>query len=250
MFNKFSLSNKVKHEPEFDIIEDPNGKKGIESKGGLIIYHPVFDTIIRFKTFNHDFFEEYIYCLGKSGKYGLTEIKGFLEYEVKEYLPIEFDELKQITYDGGLFVIAKKGEKFGLYSRVFKWVLALEYDDMNIITFEDNWSKYQGVKEYLLYKKGDKYGVMFPPYFHMNNVEYDEILPPIDEYGVRVKKNGINGYLNKHKQFTTDLSQVAMEWETLSDIYIDRDTRTLHEINRGKKQIKSDINIPLIQLLF
>ena len=40
--------------------------------------------------------------------------------------------------------------------------------------------------------------------------------------------------------FTPDLSQVPMEWEKLSDVYID-DTRTLHELNRGMKKIKSEI---------
>ena len=48
---------------------------------------------------------------------------------------------------------------------------------------------------------------------------------------------------------TPDLSQVPMEWEKLSDVHLD-DTRTLHDLNRGKKKIKSEIDIPEINLKF
>ena len=169
--------------------------------------------------------------------------------ETKEYLPIEYDELKQITYNRALFVIARKGNKYGLYSRVFNWILPLEYDNMSVVFYKDDWSKYVGGREYLLYQKGDKYGVVFIPRFFRTDAEFEEILPPVDEYGIRVKKNGIWGHLNKQRQFTPDLSQVPMEWENLMDVHLD-DTRTLHELNRGMKKIKSEIDIPEIDLEF
>ena len=40
-----------------------------------------------------------------------------------------------------------------------------------------------------------------------------------------------------------------MEWEKLSDVHLD-DTRTLHELNRGMKKIKSEIDIPEIDIEF
>ena len=237
-------------EPEFEITNGSNGKQGIETKGGLILYQPVFDSIVRLDVYISEEFEDYVYRLERNGKYGLIELeKYFIDVELKEYLPIEYDELKQVTYNRGLFVIARKGNMYGLYSRTFKWILSLEYDNMTVVYYKDDWSEFKGRCEYLLYQKGDKYGVVFIPHFSKTDAVFDEILPPIDEYGIRLKKDGVWGHLNKQRQFTPDLSQVPMEWEQLSDVHID-DTRTLHELNRGMKKIKSEIDIPEIDLGF
>ena len=96
-------------EPEFEITNGSNGKQGIETKGGLILYHPVFDSIVRFDVDIDEVYEDYVYRLERNGKYGLVQLRNFLGVETKEYLPIEYDELKQITCDRGLFVIARKG---------------------------------------------------------------------------------------------------------------------------------------------
>ena len=236
-------------EPEFEITKGSNGKQGIESKGGLILYHPVFDSIVRFDVDIDEVYEDYVYRLERNGKYGLVQLRNFIGVETKEYLPIEYDELKQITYNGGLFVLVKKDNKYGLYSRTFEWILPLECDNMTVVSYKDDWSEFIGRREYLLYQKKDKYGVVFIPHFSKTDAEFEEILPPVDEYGIRVKKDGVWGHLNKQRQFTPDLSQVPMEWEQLSDVRID-DTRTLHELNRGMKKIKSEIDIPEIDLEF
>ena len=236
-------------EPEFEITNGSNGKQGIETKGGLILYHPIFDSIVRFDVDGNEEYEDYVYRLERNGKYGLIELENSFDVKVKEYLPIEYDELKQITYNGGLFVLVKKDNKYGLYSRTFEWILPLECDNMTVISYIDDWSEFIGRREYLLYQKREKYGVVFIPHFSKTDAEYEEILPPMDEYGIRVKKNGIWGHLNKQRQFTPDLSQVPMKWENLMDIHID-DTRTLHELNRGMKKIKSEIDIPEIDIEF
>ena len=236
-------------EPEFEITKGSNGKQGIESKGGLILYHPVFDSIVRFDVDIDEVYEDYVYRLERNGKYGLVQLRNFIGVETKEYLPIEYDELKQITYNGGLFVLVKKDNKYGLYSRTFEWILPLECDNMTVVYYKDDWSEFIGRREYLLYQKKDKYGVVFIPHFSKTDAEFEEILPPVDEYGIRVKKNGIWGHLNKQRQFTPDLSQVPMKWENLMDIHID-DTRTLHDLNRGMKKIKSEIDIPEINIEF
>ena len=236
-------------EPEFEITKGSNGKQGIESKGGLILYHPVFDSIVRFDVDIDEVYEDYVYRLERNGKYGLVQLRNFIGVETKEYLPIEYDELKQITYNGGLFVLVMKDNKYGLYSRTFEWILPLECDNMTVVYYKDDWSEFIGRREYLLYQKKDKYGVVFIPHFSKTDAEFEEILPPVDEYGIRVKKNGIWGHLNKQRQFTPDLSQVPMKWENLMDIHID-DTRTLHDLNRGMKKIKSEIDIPEINIEF
>lgn len=236
-------------EPEFEITNDSNGKQGIETKGGLILYHPIFDSIVRFDVNGNEEYEDYVYRLEKKGKYGLIELENSFDVKVKEYLSIEYDELKQITYNGGLFVLVKKDNKYGLYSRTFEWILPLECDNMTVVSYKDDWSEFIGRREYLLYQKKDKYGVVFIPHFPKTDAEFEEILPPVDEYGIRVKKNGIWGHLNKQRQFTPDLSQVPMKWENLMDIHID-DTRTLHDLNRGMKKIKSEIDIPEIDIEF
>lgn len=236
-------------EPEFEITNDSNGKQGIETKGGLILYHPIFDSIVRFDVNGNEEYEDYVYRLEKKGKYGLIELENSFDVKVKEYLSIEYDELKQITYNGGLFVLVKKDNKYGLYSRTFEWILPLECDNMTVVSYKDDWSEFIGRREYLLYQKKDKYGVVFIPHFSKTDAEFEEILPPVDEYGIRVKKNGIWGHLNKQRQFTPDLSQVPMKWENLMDIHID-DTRTLHDLNRGMKKIKSEIDIPEIDIEF
>ena len=236
-------------EPEFEITNGSNGKQGIETKGGLILYHPIFDSIVRFDVDGNEEYEDYVYRLERNGKYGLIELENSFDVKVKEYLSIEYDELKQITYNGGLFVLVKKDNKYGLYSRTFEWILPLECDNMTVISYIDDWSEFIGRREYLLYQKKDKYGVVFIPHFSKTDAEFEEILPPVDEYGIRVKKNGIWGHLNKQRQFTPDLSQVPMKWENLMDIHID-DTRTLHDLNRGMKKIKSEIDIPEIDIEF
>lgn len=236
-------------EPEFEITNGSNGKQGIETKGGLILYHPIFDSIVRFDVDGNEEYEDYVYRLERNGKYGLIELENSFDVKVKEYLSIEYDELKQITYNGGLFVLVKKNNKYGLYSRTFEWILPLECDNMTVISYIDDWSEFIGRREYLLYQKKDKYGVVFIPHFSKTDAEFEEILPPVDEYGIRVKKNGIWGHLNKQRQFTPDLSQVPMKWENLMDIHID-DTRTLHDLNRGMKKIKSEIDIPEIDIEF
>lgn len=236
-------------EPEFEITNGSNGKLGIETKGGLILYHPIFDSIVRFDVDGNEEYEDYVYRLERNGKYGLIELENSFDVKVKEYLPIEYDELKQITYNGGLFVLVKKDNKYGLYSRTFEWILPLECDNMTVVSYKDDWSEFIGRREYLLYQKKDKYGVVFIPHFSKTDAEFEEILPPVDEYGIRVKKNGIWGHLNKQRQFTPDLSQVPMKWENLMDIHID-DTRTLHDLNRGMKKIKSEIDIPEIDIEF
>ena len=236
-------------EPEFEITNGSNGKQGIETKGGLILYHPIFDSIVRFDVDGNEEYEDYVYRLERNGKYGLIELENSFDVKVKEYLSIEYDELKQITYNGGLFVLVKKNNKYGLYSRTFEWILPLECDNMTVVYYKDDWSEFIGRREYLLYQKKDKYGVVFIPHFSKTDAEFEEILPPVDEYGIRVKKNGIWGHLNKQRQFTPDLSQVPMEWEKLSDVHLD-DTRTLHELNRAMKKIKSEIDIPEIDIEF
>ena len=236
-------------EPEFEFTNGSNGKQGIETKGGLILYHPIFDSIVRLDVYISEEFEDYVYRLERNGKYGLIELENSFDVKVKEYLSIEYDELKQITYNGGLFVLVKKDNKYGLYSRTFEWILPLECDNMTVISYIDDWSEFIGRREYLLYQKKDKYGVVFIPHFSKTEAEFEEILPPVDEYGIRVKKNGIWGHLNKQRQFTPDLSQVPMEWENLMDVHLDY-TRTLHELNRGMKKIKSEIDIPEIDIEF
>lgn len=239
-------------EPEFEITNGSNGKLGIESKGGLILYHPIFDSIVRFDVYDSDICEKYVYRLERNGKYGLIELKYFLEIEVKELLSIEYDELKQITYDYPLFIIAKNDKKYGLYSQVSEWILPLEHDNMTVVSYKDDWSEFIGRREYLLFQKDGKYGMAFTPYFFTRKTcaEFEEILPPIDEFGVRVKKDGVWGYLDKDREFTPNLTEVPQKWETLCDVHITGDARILHEVNRGKKQIKSEIDIPSIDIDF
>ena len=39
-------------------------------------------------------------------------------------------------------------------------------------------------------RKGFLFRIVFIPYFHKTDAEFEEVLSPIDEYGIRVKKNG------------------------------------------------------------
>jgi hypothetical protein len=65
-------------EPEFEIIIGSNGKQGIETKGGLILYHPIFDSIVRFDVDGNEVYEDYVYRLERNGKYGLIELEKIL----------------------------------------------------------------------------------------------------------------------------------------------------------------------------
>lgn len=50
---------------------------------------------------------------------------------------------------------------------------------------------------------------------------FDDRVPILfeeDDWGIRVKKDGKWGYLDKNNNFTTDLSEVPLKWERLDDV--------------------------------
>lgn len=231
-------------------ITDDRGKKGLETASGVVILQPEYDSIEDVADYGYDeFLTDPIYRLAKDGKFGLIEVSGFRRKEVEYILPIEYDEINKICEEDKLF-IAKKDGKYALFVRRYGWLLPLDNDNMSVIE-HPNYSEKKtlcNTESYLLVQKGDKYGILFIPRVHKVEFEFDCVLPPIDEYGIRVKKDGVWGYLDKNRNFTPNLNEVTMEWEALWDVRIDENTSVLHEVNRGKKKIKSEIDIPPIDL--
>lgn len=242
------IGKEIKYEPIYEVVDASNGKKGIKRIGGDIVIQPLYDSIVEFdmgQEFDEpSIFNKYVYRFEQDSKYGLVEVNSIKETEI---LPLEYDELIQVKGEDRLFVIGKKGEKYGLFLYQYGWLLSMDNDTITIVEYREkdsyNWHRY------ILIKKDNKYGVLLLPRVHKVAFVFDEVLPPIDEFGIIAKKNGVWGHIGKDYKFTPDLSQVPMEWEQLSDVHID-DTRTLHELNRGMKKIKSEIDIPEIDLGF
>ena len=241
------IGKEIIYKPIYEVMEASNGKKGIKRIGGDIVTQPLYDSIVEFdmgQEFDEpSMFNKYVYRLEQDSKYGLVEVDSIKETEI---LPLEYDELIQVKGEDRLFVIGKKGEKYGLFLYQYGWFLPVDNDTITIVEYREknsyNWHRY------ILIKKDNKYGVLLLPRVHKVAFVFDEVLPPIDEFGIIAKKKGVWGHIGKDYKFTSDLSEVRMEWEDLSDLRIEESSRTLHEVNRGKKEVKSDIDIPKIEI--
>ena len=243
------MIEEIKYRPIYEVMEASNGKLGIKRIGRDIVIQPLYDSIVVFDTgpeFEQpSMFDKFVYRLEQNSKYGLVEVNSIKPIEI---LPLEYDELIQVKGDDRLFVIAKKGKKYGLFIYQYGWFLPVDNDTITIVEYREK-NNYD-MDRYILIKKDNKYGVLLLPRVHKVAFVFDEILPPIDEFGIRAKKNGVWGHISKDYIFTSDLYKVRMEWEDLSDIRIEESSRTLHEVNRGKKEVKSDIDIPKIEIDF
>lgn len=193
-------------------ITENCGKKGLESTSGVILLHPVYDSIENFSVNLFGREKIHNYRIERNGKFGLVQA---CNLELTYLLPIEYDELIQVKANRFLFVIGRKDDKFGLFFDEC-WYLTLKYDYITVVTYERN----NATNQYLLIEKDGKYGALFVSDLNDVPIEYDEILPPIDDFGLRVRKGGTWGYLDNNYRFTTDISQVPLEWDNLCDIRI------------------------------
>lgn len=252
MYNQINsnmIGQGIIYKPIYEVMEASNGKKGIKRFDGDVVVQPLYDSIVEFdmgpELEQPSMFDTFVYRVEQNNKYGLVKVNSIKPIEI---LPLEYDELIRIKGEDRLFVIAKKDDKYGLFLYHYGWFLPIENDAITNVEYREknsyNWHRY------ILIKKDNKYGVLLLPRVHKVSFVFDEILPPIDEFGIRAKKNGVWGHIGKDHKFTSDLSQVRMEWEDLSDIRVEESSQTLHMINRGKKEIKSEIDIPKIDIDF
>ena len=192
------------------ILIEENGRKGLKMSDGEIVIPPIYDTIEQLRSFTTS---SYLYKVVKDGKYGMIDVE---HDKVVTRLDVEYSSFQCLPNDD--LLLCKNG-KYG----VWDWHIYVpcEYDEITFVEYE----KKQNIGElewdyhdnYLLLRKGDKYGLwsidtkLLPPI-------YDEIAPPIDDWGIRVKKDGEWGYLYKNNNFTTDISEVPLKWENLNDV--------------------------------
>lgn len=239
------ISNRVSHEMLFEdgipTIFEESGKKGIKMGNGERIVPSIYDSI---KELDMPTFQ---YSVELDGKFGVLEIdfngnvatKLEIEYDLFQYikygeyysvrknnkygiwhndlcLPCEYDEIR--VFENNDLLLCKDG-KYGMWD--WHIYVPCEYDEITFIEYEKKqilgeleWDYHDN---YLLLRKGNKYGLWSIDTKLLPTI-YDEIAPPIDGWGIRVKKDGVWGYLNKNNDFTTDISEVPLKWENLDDI--------------------------------
>ena len=192
------ISNRVSRSMLFEdgipTIFEESGKKGIKKGNGERIVPSIYDSI---KELDMPTFQ---YSVGLDGKFGVLEID--FNGNVTTKLGIEYDLFQYLKY--GEFYLVRKNNKYGIWHNDL--CLPCEYDEIRV--FENN--------DLLLCKDG-KYGLWLNDTKLLPTI-YDEIAPPIDDWGIRVKKDGEWGYLDKSNNFTTDISEVPLKWENLDDI--------------------------------
>ena len=105
-------------------ITEHCGKKGLESTSGVILLHPMYDSIENFRAYFPAGQEMYNYRIERKGKFGLVQACNLV---LTYLLPIEYDELIQVKTDYFLFVIVRKDGKFGLLFNEC-WFFNLKYD--------------------------------------------------------------------------------------------------------------------------
>lgn len=187
------------------VITEDRGRKGLESESGVILLPPVCDSIEELESYYGLGEKKYVYKIGKNGKYGLVQA---CNLELDNLLSIKYDDIIHVETNRFLYVIVKEKGKYGLYCDDC-WLFIPIYDSINVITYND---KDMESHQYLTIEENGKYGVLFiPDVMNECEIEFEEVLPPVNDLGVRVKKEGVWGYLNRQRQFTADLSQVPME---------------------------------------
>lgn len=222
-------------------IYEENGKMGVKMSNGVKVIPPIYNTIKELDMLTAQYMVEF------KGKYGVLEIDP--NGEVSTKLEIEYDLFKYVK-DVECYLIGKN-DKFGIWHNdlhlpcecnkiqllnnndllickngkygVWDWHICVpcDYDEITLVEYEKECGvgelKWTGRDEYYLLKQGDKYGLWSIDTQLLPTI-YDEIAPPIDEWGIKVKKNDVWGYLDKEHNFTTDLSKVPLKWEDLSDV--------------------------------
>lgn len=192
------ISNRVSRYMLFEdgipTIFEEDGKKGIKMGNGERIVPSIYDSI---KELDMPTVQ---YSIEMGGKYGVLEID--FNGNVRTKLEIEYDLFQRLKY--GEYYLVRKNNKYGIWHN--ELCLPCEYDEIRL--FENN--------DFLLYKDG-KYGLWLNDIKLLPTI-YDEIAPPIDDWGIRVKKDGEWGYLDKNNNFTTDISEVPLKWENLDDV--------------------------------
>lgn len=189
------------------ILIEENGRKGLKMSDGEIVIPTIYDTIEQLRSFSTS---SYLYKVAKDGKYGMIDV----EYDkVVTRLEVEYDSFQWLPNDD--LLLCKDG-KYG----VWDWHIYVpcEYDEITFVEYEKKQSIGENYHDnYLLLRKGNKYGLWSIDTKLLPTI-YDEIAPPIDDWGIRVKKDGKWGYLDKNDNFTTDLSEVPLKWENLDDV--------------------------------
>ena len=188
------ISRYMLFEDGIPTIFEEDGKKGIKMGNGERIVPSIYDSI---KELDMPTVQ---YSVELDGRYGVLEID--FNGNVRTKLELEYDLFQRLKY--GEYYLVCKNNKYGIWHNDL--CLSCEYDEIRL--FENN--------DFLLYKDG-KYGLWLNDIKLLPTI-YDEIAPPIDDWGIRVKKDGEWGYLDKNYNFTTDISEVPLKWENLDDV--------------------------------
>jgi hypothetical protein len=143
-----------------------------KKKGLVGVMNLQGDTILPF---------DYTKIMDEPGQYFVTDRagkKGIFDFFAAEILPVEYDDMEDLTYTGQL-VILRKGGKYGLYKGL-KIVTPLVYDNLQRQYLE-------GVGSMFLVTKGKKKGWLNPDGELLNDTLYNEAELFLEGYS-RVRK--------------------------------------------------------------
>ena len=235
------ISRAMLFEDGLPIIFEVNGKKGIKMSNGERVVPSIYNSIKELDMLTVQ------YSVELDAKYGVLEID--YDGNITTKLELEYDLFQRLKY--GEYYLVRKNNKYGIWHNDLS--LPCEYDSIQLLENDDfliskdgkygvcngynnipceydeiSCVEYELIKKcfdlecttyhhYLLLRKGGKYGLWSTETGLLPSI-YDEILTPTDEWGFKVNKNGIWGYLDKNNNFTTDISEVPLEWENLDDV--------------------------------
>jgi len=234
------------------VIFEENGRKGVKMDSGELVVPAVYDSIEPEKDYFHCYryvvVKDGKYGLVDIGTSMILDREWLVLLDVELLFPWEddwkgnedvvicqngtygiwdwhvrlepvYDSIRKIR-DSSEWLVCKEGKYgvVGIDSRCAP--LPCEYDEITLVCYEQEGfinSSFTPSAYYLL-RQGDKFGLWTAHGHSMKSplflpVVYDEILPPTDDWGLRLIKDGVCGYLDKECNFTPNLFEVPLWWE-------------------------------------
>ena len=146
-------------------VDDVNGTyrtKAINEKNEeILIGYDKIEAIDNYDSKQNVWYEDNVLRVSKNGKYGIINFEG------KEILPCEYDEITALKGVKSNFIVKKDGN-VGLINEVGQTIVKTEYKD--VIALKDEYKN-----EYIIINADNKYGLISTSGTVLIETKYDEV---------------------------------------------------------------------------